>query len=436
MEKLVVVIMGQNSERFLSMCLESVKEADAIVYCDGGSTDNTIDIMEEFIGIKDYRKQLKGKDNPHGKVLFTKSEMISNKYNQEDPQMNGKQRNFYLKYIKENYPDYWCLAIDTDEVLEDMETVKKFINEYPPGLYGVRMRHLIGDLAHEDSLTNIHITHNRLFKISEASHYPLKEHPILIGKKGIPSKEEGYQAHSSIVLWHLSYIPNMWEIKNKYQNHLKKSTIHTPEYLKNWYFNHLFGQYPRKPFNPVELPRVILEEFGIDKDELYFANRKIELKHAFQVKEWNDYFKPKSVLDLGCGRGCYLYFWQWFVGSTEGAELSDWAVKNRFAKRIHQGNITNYNIGGEWDLITCVDVLEHLTDDELDKALRNISGKAENYLFSICFKTDPNLERDPTHKQAKTRKEWKELIESHGIEIKLPPKEWLFAHQIFIGKNK
>ena len=47
MEKLVVVIMGQNCEKFIGMCLESVKESDAIVYCDGGSTDGTLDIVND-----------------------------------------------------------------------------------------------------------------------------------------------------------------------------------------------------------------------------------------------------------------------------------------------------------------------------------------------------------------------------------------------------
>ena len=47
MEKLVVCIMGQNCERFIGMCLESVKDADAIVYCDGNSSDNTLHIIHE-----------------------------------------------------------------------------------------------------------------------------------------------------------------------------------------------------------------------------------------------------------------------------------------------------------------------------------------------------------------------------------------------------
>ena len=41
--------MGQNCERFIDMCLESVQDADAIVYIDGGSTDRTLEIVKDKI---------------------------------------------------------------------------------------------------------------------------------------------------------------------------------------------------------------------------------------------------------------------------------------------------------------------------------------------------------------------------------------------------
>jgi len=43
--KLIIAILGQDCEQTINMCLESVKEADDIVYCDGGSTDDTLRIV-------------------------------------------------------------------------------------------------------------------------------------------------------------------------------------------------------------------------------------------------------------------------------------------------------------------------------------------------------------------------------------------------------
>ena len=45
-------------------------------------------------------------------------DIIYQEYSQEDKGMNGKQRNFYLDYLKENYKDHWALCIDADEVVK------------------------------------------------------------------------------------------------------------------------------------------------------------------------------------------------------------------------------------------------------------------------------------------------------------------------------
>src|SRR3990167_6995138 len=98
-QKLVVCIMGQNCEKFIGMCLESLKDADAVVYCDGTTIGRTDDGTMQFI-----------------RINYPYVYIIQNTYYQEDKAMNGKQRNFYLNYLKENYPDYWVLCLDADEV--------------------------------------------------------------------------------------------------------------------------------------------------------------------------------------------------------------------------------------------------------------------------------------------------------------------------------
>jgi len=96
MNKLNICIMGQNCERFLPMCLKSVQDADRIIYCDGGSTDNSIDLAIN-----------------HGAIV------IQNEYIQSDKGMNGVQRNFYLSCLKKNHMGEFCLCMDADEVLSD-----------------------------------------------------------------------------------------------------------------------------------------------------------------------------------------------------------------------------------------------------------------------------------------------------------------------------
>jgi len=434
MQKIVVVIMGQNCERFIGMCLDSVKNADAIIYCDGGSNDMTLNYVNTFI-VQETRT--------HQREVCS---IIENEYNQLDKGMNGKQRNFYLKYVKKNYPDWWCLALDADEIVEDFSKVKEFIQKAHPGLYNVHIRHLIQDLAHEDATTDKHWVPFRLFKISEADKYPETEHPVLTPKwRNIKMKHHNYNHEDKeycrmsqtdcTTIWHLAHIPGLWDIKKRYENHMKKSEMHTPEFLKNWYWEHLFGVYPRKEFDPVELPIQLLKKFNINKDELYFRNRGIELKHSIMVKNWHDYFKPKTVLDLGCGKGPYMFYWKWLVDDTKGIEISDWAVKHAFVNDIIKGDISKEKEYTDHDLITAIDVLEHLNDSQLDRTLINMANYGRNFIFSMPFPGDPNLLADKTHKQFRTKGGWVKIIESHGIKIKDTPDHWLFEEQMLVGEK-
>jgi 2-polyprenyl-3-methyl-5-hydroxy-6-metoxy-1,4-benzoquinol methylase len=161
------------------------------------------------------------------------------------------------------------------------------------------------------------------------------------------------------------------------------------------------------------------------------------MKHPLQVKQWYDYFKPNSVLDLGCGRGPYLYFWNWFVNNCKGIELSQWAVDNAFTSNIQQGDITKgIAINNPFNLITCIDILEHLDDNELKFVLKMLPKIGDNFIFSIPFIGDPNLTNDKTHKQFRTREAWINLIEANGIKIKETPNDWLYKEQILVGFKK
>ncbi|GAJ11768.1 unnamed protein product, partial [marine sediment metagenome] len=46
--KLSVAIIAKNEEAMIRNCLESVKDADEIMFLDTGSTDNTIAIANEY----------------------------------------------------------------------------------------------------------------------------------------------------------------------------------------------------------------------------------------------------------------------------------------------------------------------------------------------------------------------------------------------------
>lgn len=434
--KLIAYVMGQNADRTIELCFKSLKGVDEIVFVDGGSTDRTLELAKNY----DVK-------------------VIHNKWDQAKHGMASIQKNLMLEYVKEKYMGDWVLHIDADEIIEDngIEKIKEFINNKPPyEIYDIKMKHLVYNLRYEDSTRDIHYAPTRLFKVDKDIYYPTGEHVILLSK--VTGDVRGL---SPILIWHFAYCGGIWDIRTRYIGQDERRVnekerglgAHTKEFLDTWRNVHLFGTYPIKKVEPTDLPQLLLSEFLIDKDEIYFANRGIEGKHSIMVKEWNDYFKPESVLDLGCGRGPYLYFWNWYIpqGINQhytGIELSKWAVNNSFCDKILNGNITDENFykyfwedfkgdgGIGYDLITAIDVLEHLTNEDLDKTLKNMSKYGKQFLFSIPFIGDPNLDADPTHIQKKTKEEWIKLIESYGIELEPTQTNWMFHEQILIGKKK
>ena len=82
-----------------------------------------------------------------------------------------------------------------------------------------------------------------------------------------------------------------------------------------------------------------------------------------------------------------------------------------------------------------LDILEHLTYDSLDEVLKNVCKASKNFIFSIPFIGDPNLEADETH-IIKEDKEWWVKKLSKYFKVEEVPGNWLFKHQFLIGKRK
>jgi len=299
------------------------------------------------------------------------------------------------------------------------------------GIYNVKMRHFIGSLGSEDATQPVHICPARLFKISEAKGYPLHSHPILEG--------ELMGACLDTVIWHCGHLPILYldYLKNRYLQHKKDSIIHTSEFLESWYLSHITGHYPAREINILDLPKQLCERYLINKDKFYFQNRGLEVKHFIMMKQFQGITPVTSVLDLGCGLGPYGEAIRIINDDIEyiGIEKSKWAVENTPFKKlnIRQGDITSSFAlpDSNYDLVLCLDILEHLEEKDLDGALRLISSLGKNFIFSIPFLGDPNLEADSTHKIKQSRFWWMKKLEKY-CNIKMAPKEWLFSHQLLL----
>jgi len=419
MNKLITVIIGQNCQNTIGMCLNSVWDSDKIIFLDGGSTDDTLHIVGNAFDEDD--------NSINGIIL-------ENKFDKTNPNMISEQRNYYLDYLKKAHKNDWVLVLDADEVVDTdgIKKIKNFINDEPLSeIYSIKMRHLMYTLGFEDISQPYHFVPNRLFKVSDELVYPNGEHCILNGEPG-----EGKLVDP--IIWHLGYLGGAWDVKKRYDQQMLRDSGHSKDFLNSWNKTHLLGRYPIKQFNPVELPEVILNHFGINKDELYFEGRdQMEPKHYQDCIDWKNAFGPSSALFIGCGFGQRVKAMNDLGVPSYGIEKSEFAVKNSLHKRVRHIDVTKFipYCTAKYDLIVAYDVLEHIDYDNIDKVIDSLFRDARRYIIiSVPTLGDPNLDADPSHLIKESKQWWIDKFsqnENYMRQINTP-EHFLYSNQILI----
>jgi 2-polyprenyl-3-methyl-5-hydroxy-6-metoxy-1,4-benzoquinol methylase len=428
MNKLVVAMLAGNCEKTIDLAIKSVVDVadDIVIIYDTSSKDGTYDKMNQWI-----------QDSEKIMVIRRKYE-----HNYKCKTANSDARNFYLDYLKKNHLGDVCLVLDADEVVGDgLKEFKENMNDYfkdrnddlEYNIYSPKMEHFIGNLGEVDASVPEHYVQNRLFKVEEDMFYPDGEHPVLNSKKGF------YQyPMNDFIIYHLAYCREMEYIRDRWLNHLNKSEVHSEDFLTKWYHAHLLGRYPRKPYNPDDLPKILKEHFKIDEDFLYFQGRgNLETKHMIDAADWVAEFKPKNALVVGDGLGMRTFALRRMGVDARGFDISEYAVKNnigKFPEDIYwQDDISEFESVGLNDLVIVYDVMEHI--DDTDAALQRIKQNGKNFLFSIPFIGDPNLDKDPTHVVKETKEWWIKKLEEHGFKILKTPDHWLYKPQLIVAEK-
>jgi hypothetical protein len=115
---------------------------------------------------------------------------------------------------------------------------------------------------------------------------------------------------------------------------------------------------------------------------------------------------PKSILDYGCGRsGLIHYFW------NDGKRTLD---KYDPAIREYR-NMPD----GEFDLVICTDVMEHIPKDSLRVVLKKIKLKSNNVIFGISTIPARQKFSDGTnaHITLMPKDEWIKYLKGVGFRI-------------------
>lgn len=110
--------------------------------------------------------------------------------------------------------------------------------------------------------------------------------------------------------------------------------------------------------------------------------------------------RPKKVLDVGCGDGRFLNILK-KEGLTDlvGVDLSDRAIK--FAQAFNDGIIFKNeklsNVKNSFEVVTVIEVLEHIPDNDVGSFLRGVEEKVSPGGFVIFSVPTKNVKLNKKH---------------------------------------
>lgn len=122
---------------------------------------------------------------------------------------------------------------------------------------------------------------------------------------------------------------------------------------------------------------------------------------------------PRTVLDAGCAIGLLVEALRDRGVDARGVDISSFAIESvpePLRPYCAEGSIAE-PFGQRFDLIVCMEVLEHMPAGEADRAIANIAAHADDVLFS----STPFDYREPTHVNVRMPEDWAEAFARHGF---------------------
>ena len=173
-------------------------------------------------------------------------------------------------------------------------------------------------------------------------------------------------------------------------------------------------------------PRELVEVTAEFYDEEYYGSGydKGGVPYSRAENVWVDFFttvagslvktlRPATVLDVGCASGMLVEALRARGVDARGIDISTWAIEQIPADVrpfCRVGSVTE-EIDGHYDLVTCVEVLEHLPPSLAEVSVGNVCRHAEMVLFS----STPDDFDEPTHLNVQPADYWAGLFLRHGF---------------------
>lgn len=163
---------------------------------------------------------------------------------------------------------------------------------------------------------------------------------------------------------------------------------------------------------------------GSPYGEEYFESHLGEHPYRPGVPFWHEFFAaiadrivadlaPATVLDVGCAVGFLVQALRERGVEAWGVDVSEYALSLAPEETRPYLSLASATepLERDYDLICCIEVLEHLEPGEADLALANITAHAE----TIFFSSTPSDFDEETHVGVRPMHEWARRFAEHGF---------------------
>ncbi|TQK72249.1 MULTISPECIES: class I SAM-dependent methyltransferase [unclassified Nocardioides] len=150
--------------------------------------------------------------------------------------------------------------------------------------------------------------------------------------------------------------------------------------------------------------------------------------YRWEDDEWRAFFtgaaqrivglvEPRTSLDVGCARGLLVQALAQEGVDARGVDISDHAVETSHPDVRNRLSVQSATepLGGPYDLITCVEVVEHMSPGDAQKAIDNICAATDTILFS----SSPSDFYEATHINVHPTQEWVAWFAERGFYRRL-----------------
>ncbi|GAC1467256.1 MAG: hypothetical protein PVSMB1_16340 [Gemmatimonadaceae bacterium] len=123
--------------------------------------------------------------------------------------------------------------------------------------------------------------------------------------------------------------------------------------------------------------------------------------------------RPRRVLDAGCALGLLVEMLRARDVDAVGVDISAFAIEHVYEPIkpfCRQGSITE-PFTDQYDLIVCIEVLEHMPSQDAELAVANFCAHSRDVLFS----SSPTDFREATHVNVQPSEYWARLFARHGF---------------------